>query len=157
MLDKGRLSKAMRPRLHSVGQAGAERIGDDLRARVHFAAESGQIWLHEHRMLLVHAEAQALLRKELIDTLGMKRAQGLFWRMGYAAGARDAELARTRAQSASDKEAFMTGPHLHALEGVVKVSSIRLELDRASGKFYAESLWENSWEGQWHRHFYGTA
>jgi two-component system, NtrC family, response regulator HydG len=150
------MPKAMSPRLHSVGRTGSAHIGDDLRARVHFAAESGQIWLHEHRMLLVHAEAQALLRKELIDTLGMKRAQGLFWRMGYAAGARDAELARTRAQSASDKEAFMTGPHLHALEGVVKVSSIRLELDRASGKFYAESLWENSWEGQWHRHFYGT-
>jgi hypothetical protein len=30
-----------------------------LRARVHFCAETGQIWLHEHRMLLVHAEAQA--------------------------------------------------------------------------------------------------
>jgi len=150
------MSKAMRPRLHSVGRAGAEGIGDDLRARVHFAAESGQIWLHEHRMLLVHAEAQALLRKELIDTLGMNRAQGLFSRMGYAAGARDAELARTRAQTASDEEAFMTGSHLHTLEGVVKVSRVKLELDRAAGKFYAESIWENSWEGQWHRHFYGT-
>ncbi len=150
------MSKAMRPRLHSVGHVGADRTGDNLRASVHFAAESGQIWLHEHRMLLVHAEAQALLRKELIDTLGMNRAQGLFSRMGYAAGARDAELARTRAQSASDKEAFRTGPELHALEGVVKVSSIKLDLDRVTGKFYAESLWENSWEGQWHRHFYGT-
>lgn len=129
----------MRPRLHSVGHVGADRTGDNLRASVHFAAESGQIWLHEHRMLLVHAEAQALLRKELIDTLGMNRAQGLFSRMGYAAGARDAELARTRAQSASDKEAFRTGPELHALEGVVKVSSIKLDLDRVTGKFYAES------------------
>jgi len=82
---------------------------DDLRARVHFCAETGQIWLHEHRMLLVHAEAQALLRKELIDTLGMDRARGLLMRMGYASGVRDAELARTRAQSADDVEAFMTG------------------------------------------------
>jgi hypothetical protein len=50
-------------------------------------------------MLLVHAEAQALLRKELIDTLGMERAQGLFTRMGYASGVRDAELcARARAE-----------------------------------------------------------
>ena len=36
------------------------------------------------------------------------------------------------------------------------MSSIKLDLDRVTGKFYAESLWENSWEGQWHRHFYGT-
>ncbi|MCX7173169.1 MAG: sigma 54-interacting transcriptional regulator [Proteobacteria bacterium] len=127
----------------------------DLRAQVQFCVETGQIWLHEHRMLLVHAEAQASLRKELIDTLGMSRAQGLFTRMGYAAGVRDAELARTRAQNASDKEAFMTGPQLHTLEGMVKVTPLALELDRAVGKFYGEFLWENSWEGQWHRHYYG--
>ena len=128
---------------------------DDLRARVHFCAETGQIWLHEHRMLLVHAEAQASLRKELIDTLGMERARGLLTRMGYASGVRDAELARTRAQNASDVEAFMTGPQLHTLEGIVRVTPVKLELDRVSGKFYGEFLWENSWEGQWHRHFYG--
>ena len=128
---------------------------DDLRARVHFCAETGQIWLHEHRMLLVHAEAQASLRKELIDTLGMDRAQGLLTRMGYASGVRDAELARIRAQDSSDVEAFMTGPQLHTLEGIVRVLPVRLELDRAGGKFYGEFLWENSWEGQWHRHYYG--
>jgi len=136
-----------------VRTAGA--ADDDLRAQVHFCAETGQIWLHEHRMLLVHAEAQASLRKELIDTLGMDRAQGLLARMGYASGVRDAELARIRAQSASDIEAFMTGPRLHTLEGMVKVTPIRLELDRVVGKFYGEFLWENSWESQWHRHYYG--
>ena len=129
---------------------------DDLRARVHFCADTGQIWLHEHRMLLVHAEAQASLRKELIDTLGMERAQGLLTRMGYASGLRDAELARTRAEACSDVEAFMTGPQLHTLEGIVHVSPVRLELDRARGRFYGEFLWENSWEGQSHRHHFGV-
>ena len=138
-------------KLRSVTRADS----DDLRARVHFCAETGQIWLHEHRMLLVHAEAQASLRKELIDTLGMDRAQGLLTRMGYASGVRDAELARIRAQNSTDIEAFMTGPQLHTLEGIVRVTPIKLELDRAAGKFYGEFLWENSWEGQWHRHYYG--
>jgi DNA-binding NtrC family response regulator len=128
---------------------------DDLRARVRFCADTGQIWLHEHRMLLVHAEAQALLRKELIDSLGMDRARGLLTRMGYASGARDAELARTRAQTASDADAFMTGPQLHTLEGIVRVTPIQLEIDRVKGRFYGEFLWENSWEGQWHRHYFG--
>ncbi len=139
-------------KLRSVTRADS----DDLRARVHFCAETGQIWLHEHRMLLVHAEAQASLRKELIDTLGMDRAQGLLTRMGYASGVRDAELARIRAQDSSDIDAFMTGPQLHTLEGIVRVTPIKLELDRVAGKFYGEFLWENSWEGQWHRHYYGT-
>ena len=139
-------------KLHSIARAAS----DDLRSRVHFCPETGQIWLHEHRMLLVHAEAQALLRKELIDSLGMERARGLLTRMGYASGLRDAELARTRAESTSDLDAFMTGPQLHTLEGIVHVTPIKLQLDRPGGRFYGEFLWENSWEGQWHRHHYGV-
>ncbi|MBK7059756.1 MAG: sigma 54-interacting transcriptional regulator [Rubrivivax sp.] len=133
----------------------ARSSGDDLRAQVRFCPETGQIWLHEHRMLLVHAEAQGLLRKELIDSLGMDRARGLLTRMGYASGLRDAELACTRAEHCNDIEAFMTGPRLHTLEGIVRVTPVRLELDRAAARFYGEFLWENSWEGQWHRHHYG--
>ena len=132
------------------------KAADDLRSHVHFDAETGQIWLNENRMLLVHAEAQALLRKELIDTLGMERARGLLTRMGYASGARDAELARKQSQSADDMEAFMTGPKLHTLEGIVRVTPIRLEMDRPRGAFYGEFLWEHSWEGQWHRHYFGV-
>ncbi|MCC6611556.1 MAG: sigma-54-dependent Fis family transcriptional regulator [Burkholderiales bacterium] len=133
----------------------AHRDAGDLRSQVRFSAESGHIWLHEHRMLLVHADAQASLRKELIDTLGLARARGLLTRMGYASGVRDAELARNRMQSKSDLDAFMTGPQLHTLEGIVLVTPIRLEVDRARGKFYGEFLWENSWEGQTHRRDFG--
>jgi DNA-binding NtrC family response regulator len=142
-------------KLRSIGRTVGDPTSDDLREQVHFCAETGQIWLHEHRMLLIHAEAQGSLRKELIETLGMNRAKGLFTRMGYASGVRDAELARTLAQNASDKEAFMTGPRLHTLEGMAKVTPIKLDLERAAGKFYGEFLWENSWEGRWHRHYYG--
>jgi len=142
-------------KLAIVANVQGDASTSDLRSQVHFCAQTGQIWLHEHRMLLIHAQAQALLRKELIDTLGMERAQGLLTRMGYESGVRDAELARKRAQSLSDLDAFMTGPQLHTLEGIVKVTQIRLELDRVAGTFYGEFLWENSWEGQWHRHFYG--
>ncbi|MBE2241296.1 MAG: sigma-54-dependent Fis family transcriptional regulator, partial [Burkholderiaceae bacterium] len=138
--------------LHSIARA----VSDELRSRIHFCQRTGQIWLHEHRMLLVHAEAQALLRKELIDTLGLERARGLLTRMGYASGLRDAELARTRSQDASDVEAFMTGPRLHTLEGIVQTIPVQLELDRMTGRFYGEFVWENSWEGQWHRHHYGV-
>ena len=140
---------------HKTETATSDIPSSDLRARLHFCAETGQIWLHEHRMLLVHSEAQASLRWELIETLGMDRARGLLTRMGYAAGMRDFELASTRTKSGSDIEIFMTGPHLHTLEGVVKVTPIKLQFDRSAGSFYGEFLWENSWEGQWHRHRYG--
>jgi len=128
---------------------------DDLRSRVHFSADTGQIWLHEHRMLLVHAEAQAALRKELIDTLGLHRARGSLLRMGYASGARDAELSLSYGGT-DELEAFMAGPRLHALEGIVRVTPVRVELDRPAGKFYGEFIWENSWEGTWHKRHYGV-
>ncbi|MCX7175355.1 MAG: sigma-54-dependent Fis family transcriptional regulator [Proteobacteria bacterium] len=143
-------------KIRSIRQTTSDPTSDDLRARVHFCAETGQIWLHEHRMLLIHAETQALLRKELIETLGMNRAKALFTRMGYESGVRDAELVRTRSPNASDMEVFMTGPRLHTLEGVVKVTPVKLEFDRVAGKFYGEFLWENSWEGHWHKRFFGT-
>jgi len=141
-------------KLRSIRHGAGDGAADDLRSRLHFS-ENGQIWLYEQRMLLVHAEAQASLRRELIDTLGMSRAQGLFTRMGYASGVSDAELARTRAQDVSDHDAFMTGPQLHTLEGMVKVTRVKLEIDRMAGKFYGEFHWDSSWEGQWHRHYYG--
>ena len=106
-------------------------------------------------MLLVHADAQASLRKELIDTLGLERARGLLTRMGYASGVRDAELARGRTDCISDLEAFMTGPQLHSLEGIVLVTPIKLEIDREKGKFFGQFRWENSWEGQLHRRDFG--
>jgi two-component system, NtrC family, response regulator HydG len=124
-------------------------VPSDLRARVHFSAETGQIWLHEHRMLLVHAEAMASLRKELIDTLGTERAKGVLLRMGYTSGKRDAELAL--AMGGDEAEAYMTGQRLHALEGVARVTPIHLDLERAACRFQAELLWENSWEGTWHK------
>ncbi len=130
---------------------------DDLRTQLRFSPDTGQIWLHEHRMLLVHAEAQASLRRELIHTLGMERAKGLLLRMGFASGLRDAELARPRIlAAANDLDAFLTGPQLHALEGIVHVTPLKLEVDRASGRFHGEFLWQNSWEGTWHRKYFGT-
>jgi DNA-binding NtrC family response regulator len=143
-------------KLHKIETAASDTTDSDLRARLLFCAETGQIWLHEHRMLLVHSEAQATLWWELIDTLGMDRARGFLTRMGYAAGMRDFELASTRSKSGSDLDIFMTGPHLHMLEGGAKVTPIKIQFDRSAGTFYGEFLWENSWEGQWHRHRYGV-
>lgn len=130
--------------------------GEDLREQVRFSTESGQIWLHEHRMLLLHVEALAGLRRDLIDTLGMDRAKTLFTRMGYSSGRHDAELVRTRTLCNNDEQHFMTGPLLHTLEGVVKCTPMKLSVDRAAGKFFGEDVWENSWEGQWHRKQYGA-
>ena len=136
-------------------QANACIEAEDFRERVSFCADSGEIRLHQHRMLLVHAEAQASLRKELIATLGMARARGLLLRMGYSSGIRDAELVPGPTAGLSDADAFMTGPQLHSFEGMVGVIPIRVEVNRRTGHFYGEFRWINSWEGHSHRDHFG--
>lgn len=117
--------------------------------------EYGRITLDKHRMLLLHAGAFGSLRVELIETLGIERARGLLTRMGYASGKRDAELARKLLPSMSDEDVLMVGPHLHSLEGIVRVSPIRMDIDIANSHFDGEFLWEDSFEAQVHKEHFG--
>lgn len=139
------------------GTPPTDLVSSNLRSKLHFSAETGEIWLHEHRMLLVHADSHSLMRRELIDTLGMDRARGLLMRMGYASGVSDYELARIQPDVTNDLEAFMSGPLLHTLEGIVKSTISKLEIDRKKGHFYVECKWENSWEAQAHLRHYGES
>ncbi|RTL49427.1 MAG: sigma-54-dependent Fis family transcriptional regulator [Rhodocyclaceae bacterium] len=128
---------------------------EDLRKLVHFSAKDGTIWLAENRMLLLHVMAVAGLRKELINSVGLEHARRIITRMGFASGTRDAELAKKIRGQQNPIDAFMVGPQLHMLEGSVKVSPIKLDMDIALGRFYGEFLWENSWESEAHTQEFG--
>jgi len=122
----------------------------DLRRLVRFSAEDGTIWLAEHRMLLLHAAALGGLRKEIINSVGPEHARRMLTRIGYDSGTRDAELARKIRGRENVIDAFVVGPQLHMLEGSVCVTPVKLDMDIASGKFYGEFLWDNSWEAEAH-------
>ncbi|MDM0028922.1 sigma-54-dependent Fis family transcriptional regulator [Variovorax saccharolyticus] len=123
----------------------------ELLSLLRFNAGSGHIWLDEQRMLLLHARAFAELRKELLDSLGVERARGLLVRMGFASGQRDGELAvKERRAGLRTEDAFMLGPRLHSIEGIVSVEMIKLEMDLENKQFFGEFVWENSWECEAH-------
>lgn len=127
----------------------------DLISRLHFSPEDGHIWLHDQRMLLLHASAMGVLRRELIESLGLERARGLLTRIGYNSGAHDAELARRIRPNAKLTDMFVVGPQLHMLEGMVAVEPARLEMDVERGRYYGEFLWTNSSEDEEHVRIYG--
>src|ERR1700686_293908 len=79
----------------------------DLMARLHFSTSDGRIWLDDQRMLLVHAKALGSLRREMIEALGVEAARGFLTRMGYHAGACDAQMARKVRPSTSLKDMFV--------------------------------------------------
>lgn len=126
----------------------------DLRRLVHFSASDGRIWLAGHRMLLLHVEALAGLRRELMQTIGMEQTRRVLKRAGYASGIRDAALARQARPTASAYEQFSVGPQLHMLEGAVQVTPEHLDLDLESGKHLGIFRWDHSWEVEAHvKHF----
>ena len=130
---------------------------NDLRCLVHFCAEKGLIWLDESRMILMHAAALAELRKELINSVGIDQARRILTRMGYASGVRDAELAKKIRVGQSLQDAFVVGPQLHMLEGMVHVSPVKLDFDLEGGHFFGEFIWENSCEAEVHVREFGHA
>lgn len=127
----------------------------DLISRLHFSPEDGHIWLHDQRMLLLHASAMGVLRRELIESLGLERARGLLTRVGYNSGAHDAELARRIRPNSKLSDMFVVGPQLHMLEGMVGVEPVRLEMDVERGRYYGEFIWRNSSEDEEHVRIYG--
>ncbi|VFU10759.1 sigma-54-dependent Fis family transcriptional regulator [Methylocella tundrae] len=128
-----------------------------LSARLRFNPEEGCIWLEGQRMLMLHLTAFASLRRELIDTFGIEVARGLITRMGHASGAADAALARRTKPDMGIRESFMIGPGLHALEGMVAVEPVLLDVDPETDVYAGEWIWRNSAEVDAHLHAYGIS
>ncbi|MCZ4303455.1 sigma 54-interacting transcriptional regulator [Zoogloeaceae bacterium G21618-S1] len=127
----------------------------NLRSRLRFNIDAGQIWLDENRMLLLHAKAMGHMRRELFDALGEHGARGVLIRMGFGAGQQDAELARSLIGEGDPYDVFNIGPELHAFEGMVKPTITKKEIDWEKGIFFGEVLLENTWEAESHIQHFG--
>ena len=128
----------------------------DLRRLIHFSAGDGRIWLAGQRMVLIHTAALGALRMELMHSVGTEQTRRCFTRAGFAAGERDAALARQIRGSASLYDMFVVGPQLHMLEGAVQVTPLRFEADATTGAFYGEFEWIHSWEAEIHKRDFGV-
>lgn len=147
---------------NALGGFASTHIGGDAHPTVadiseclFFSPGDGRIWLQDQRMVLLHTEALGSLRREMIDSLGLEQARGLFTRAGYVGGARDAQLVRKQWPDAEPLAAAIAGTRLHALEGVVKVELLRASYDPDTGNYEGEFLWHNASEDDEHIAAYG--
>ena len=122
-----------------------------------FRPDEGIIRLHEQRVVLLSAAAMGLMRKELIDTLGIDTARCLFLRFGFADGYHDAVSLRDRSAWVNPLEGLRAGVLLHSLEGIVRAEITTLEHDAESGRFEEEMVWHNSYVAEHHLHHYGKS
>ena len=127
----------------------------DIHELLHFAPEGGRLTFAGERALLLDAVALGLLRKELIETLGVTAARAVLTRFGYAHGWRVAETLRKGFPWDSEDDWRAAGARLHTLQGLVRAEVTRSSLSPAAPR--AEGIWHDSYEAEQHLLHLGQA
>jgi DNA-binding NtrC family response regulator len=120
-----------------------------------FRPDQGIIRLHEQRVVILSAAAMGLLRKELMDTLGLETARRVAIRFGFADGYHDAVNLRERSDWTDPAEGIQAGAVLQTLEGIVRADVRKIEHDAATGRFEEEVVWHDSYVAEQHVHHFG--
>ncbi|MGD9903403.1 MAG: sigma 54-interacting transcriptional regulator [Vicinamibacterales bacterium] len=128
----------------------------DLRELLHFDPKGGVLRFANERALLLDAVALGLLRRELIDTLGLTAARAVLTRFGYAHGWRTAETFEHGLPWDSEEEWKKAGGWLHTLQGLVRVEPAAWDPARGP-KPIALSIWQDSYEAEQHLLHIGRA
>ena len=79
-------------------------------------------------MLVFDAEAIGILRAELINTVGLERAEGILTRFGFACGYNDAIAAEKSLKPDFNYET--AGALFHEMQGHVKVNFTLSEINK---------------------------
>ena len=137
-------------------KAPPERKDLHLAELLDFRPDQGVIRLHDQRVVILSAAAMGLLRKELIDTLGVETAERLALRFGFADGYHDAVNLRERSKWTDPLEGIRAGAMLQTLEGIVRVDVRKTDYDAATGRFEEHVVWHDSYVAEQHLHHYGN-
>ena len=124
----------------------------DLKELLEFDPGGGLVRFAGQRALIFDAVAQGLLRKELIDTFGVRVARGILSRFGYVHGRRMAEAMRSQFKWDSDEDWRRAGARIYALQGLFM-------LDPGSPSSFAPEggTWQVSYEAEQHLLHLGRA
>jgi two-component system, NtrC family, response regulator HydG len=127
----------------------------DLSELLQFEPGGGLIRFGGQRALLLDAVALGILRKELIETLGLSGARGVLTRFGYAHGWRTAESLRSAFPWDDEGQWQQAGGRLHALQGLVRAEATAEE--GADADHLADAVWHDSYEAEQHLLHLGLA
>ena len=120
----------------------------DLRELLDFEPKGGLVHFAGQRALLLDAVALGLLRRELINTVGLTAARGILTRFGYAHGWRTAEVMKTEFPWENDHEWRIAGGRFHRLQGLVLFEPIVRPAGESAP--FAEAVWHESYEAEQH-------
>jgi len=124
----------------------------DLQELLELDPQGGLVRFAGQRALIFDAVAQGLLRKELIDTFGVRVARGILSRFGYVHGRRMAEAMRSQFNWDSDEDWRRAGARIYALQGL-----FRLEAGAPGAFAVGGGTWHVSYEAEQHLLHLGRA
>ena len=126
---------------------------------LHVDRDGGILRFANERVLLLDAVALGLLRRELIETLGLTGARAVLTRFGYAHGWRTADTLRDGLPWDDEDEWRQAGGRLHTLQGLVRVESAAGAAPSAlpGPKPIGDSIWHDSYEAEQHLLHLGRA
>src|SRR5689334_4605225 len=127
----------------------------DIHELLHFIPDGGVITFAGERVLILDAVALGLLRRELIQTLGVTVARALLTRFGYAHGWRVAETLRKGFPWDNEDEWRIAGARLHTIQGIVRAEITRTWVTGNTGG--SEGIWHDSYEAEQHLLHLGQA
>ena len=133
---------------------------DDLRFDELFAFRDGSIDFQGRRLVLHSTDAFAHFRKDLYEMVGARQARRILTRYSYFWGQADAAAMRRVFSWSSPLELVKAGPRLHAMQGVARWVTKRLDLDETGekdGHFFMDVTWHGSGEAEEHMAHLGKA
>jgi two-component system response regulator HydG len=117
----------------------------DLRELLELDPGGGLVRFAGQRALIFDAVTQGLLRKELIDSFGVRVARGILSRFGYIQGRRMAEAMRSQFKWDSDEDWRRAGARIYALQGLFRLDSSAPASFSSGG-----AAWHASYEAEQH-------
>jgi sugar diacid utilization regulator len=104
--------------------------------------------------ITIPSSAFGALRRELIDTLGIKRSKGFLLRYGWNCGVADFKpLIEMKWEN--PKDLLLLGPKMHSVSGHVKAEPQICEADFDKGTLHFEGDWFDSTEAKEHIKLFG--
>ena len=132
------------------------RLADlNLRELLQAEPDGGVLRFANERALILDAVAMGVLRRELIETLGLSGARALLTGFGYAHGWRTADTLHHAIPWDSEDEWRRAGGRLHTLQGLVRVEASHEST--GSPKPIGDSIWQDSYEAEQHLLHIGRA
>jgi len=128
---------------------------EDLKLDELLEFRDGAIDFQGRRLVLHSTDAFAQFRKDLFEMVGLVQARRILTRFGYFWGQADAAAMRRVFKWDSVVDLVKAGARLHALQGVARWVTKKLDVDPVAGRFEMEVVWHGSAEAEEHVAVFG--